>query len=359
MTAERLRRLTFVCMGVCLLLFAIIAVQWMDQPGMDTGYDATSVCMDTYVQQVLYTGDSNSSAQEAAEAATGAVEETEDRLSWNRADSDIETLNSAAGTVWTEIEPETARLLRDLLDVARESGGAYDPTLLPVTSLWNFSGDPQIPKEEELQQALSLCGYENLRVDTGESTASLYAHGSGIDLTPILRGAGCDAALQSYRESGLTGGIIAIGECVGVFGHKPDGSAFSASVHDPLGDGSAVLGTWEFPQGGVITTAGWLEPSFTQAGTVCSSLLDPSTGRPADCPVLSVTVWQENGAVSAALARACMVLGVEDSLPLLRTFSACAVFVTPEKEILLYGENAGFTPTAEGYTLRQTEALSP
>ena len=75
--------------------------------------------------------------------------------------------------------------------------------------------------------------------------------------------------------------------------------------------------------------------------------------------MLSVTVWQENGAVSAALARACMVLGVEDSLPLLRTFSACAVFVTPEKEILLYGKNAGFTLTAEGYTLRQAKALSP
>lgn len=349
MTVERLRRLTFVSLDILVLIVAILVTQWFSLSGTGSGYDATTVCMDTYMQQLLYGEDEEETAALASEAA----ENTESLLDWQQPDSDIETLNSAAGTVWSELDPETIEVLSKTREVAEKSGGAYDPTLLPLTSLWNFAGaTPTVPDSDSLSQALSLCGYENLRLNTEDNTASLYGHGNGVDLSNIMRGAGCDAVLEVYREAGLTGGIVSLGNCVGVYGTKPDGSALSVSVHDPAGDDAAQLGTWQLPDGGVLATAGWLEPSFTTDGTTYSSLLDPQTGYPADSDCVAVTVWQENGTTSAALSQACMVLGVEDSLPLLKQYGAAAVFVTDKNEVLLYGSTDGFTLTASGYTTR-------
>ena len=54
MTVERLRRLTFVSLDILVLIVAILVTQWFSLSGTGSGYDATTVCMDTYMQQLLY-----------------------------------------------------------------------------------------------------------------------------------------------------------------------------------------------------------------------------------------------------------------------------------------------------------------
>ena len=53
MTVERLRRLTFVSLDILILILAILVTQWLSLSGTGSGYDATTVCMDTYMQQLL------------------------------------------------------------------------------------------------------------------------------------------------------------------------------------------------------------------------------------------------------------------------------------------------------------------
>lgn len=83
-------------------------------------------------------------------------------LSWRIEGSDIANINENA----SESEPVmpskwTYSYLENVLDLARESNGAFDPTLGRVSQLWNLESDnPYIPSKSELTGLLLETGWE-------------------------------------------------------------------------------------------------------------------------------------------------------------------------------------------------------
>ena len=68
-------------------------------------------------------------------------------------DSDIAKLNDQAGSQWTTIDPVTTDLLVLALEVAENQTVLFDPTILPVSMLWDFGGDNQhVPSQEDLNR---------------------------------------------------------------------------------------------------------------------------------------------------------------------------------------------------------------
>ena len=47
------------------------------------------------------------------------------------------------------------------------------------------------------------------------------------------KGAACDTALEIYEDAGLTGGVVAVGGSIGLYGSKPDGTPWRVAVRDP------------------------------------------------------------------------------------------------------------------------------
>ena len=179
------------------LVLVAVVVQWNRWKAEQQPFTSTEFAMGSYVQQTVY-GDRR---EEAASEAANAVQRLENQISWRIEGSDIARLNEAAGTDWIAIDPQTAELLAQALDVAKRSNGAYDPTILPVSSLWDFGGENQhLPEAEQIEEYRSYVGYQNLRVDEQASEASLKIHGAAIDLGGIGKGAACDAAVQMYQE---------------------------------------------------------------------------------------------------------------------------------------------------------------
>ena len=338
--------------GACIILLAAILACMLLYPQSSSGYESTSWAMGSYVQQTLY----GTGAEEAASETASAVTELENLISWRVADSDMEKLNTAAGTEWLELDARTIRVLEEALFVAQASGGAYDPTILPVSALWNFDAEePTLPEDSQIQELLPSIGYEFLRINTQDNTASLRNHGNGVDLGGVGKGAACDTALEIYEDAGLTGGVVAVGGSIGLYGSKPDGAPWRVAVRDPEGESTDGLGVLNL-EACCVSTSGSYEKTFTQDGVTYHHLLDPKTGYPAETGLLSVTVVHENGAVSDALATACFVLGLEDSLPVLKEMGAVgAVFVDENHHVTVAGE-LDFELTADGYTVSQ-EAL--
>ena len=321
-----------------------------------TPFESTHLAMGTYLQQTVYGG----KGEEAASAAAKAVETLEGEISWRVEDSDVAALNAAAGSTWEAISDDAFSLLSTCLDVAKQSGGAYDPTVLPISSLWDFGGDnQQLPTEEEILKFLPYVGYENLRLNEAEQTASLKYHLNALDLGGAGKGAACDAAVRAYEESGAAAAVVAVGGSIGLYGEKPGGGDWLIAIRDPnvkMEDESTGLGTLALSSGYVSTT-GVYEKYFEEDGKTYHHILDPETGYPVENNLLSVTVAAETGALSDILSTACFVLGLDDCAALLEHYNAEAVIVDKENNVYVTdGLIERLTLTTEEYSLKEWPA---
>lgn len=310
------------------VILAVAAGGWISfrMHRQTKSFEMSTYAMGSYFEQTVY-GDK---AQEAAKEAAESVSRLEGEISWKISDSDIAHVDRDAGKGWTSIHPEAASLLRLSLDIAKRSEGAYDPTVLPLSSLWNFDGDVRkVPAAAAIRKAVTRVGYQNLQVRTGESAAALRNSGMGIDLGGIGKGAACDDAVAAYRSAGAVSGIISGGgSSIGLFGKKPDGSPWVIAVRDPNTPNSNANAMGELRLGpGFVSTSGIYEKSFQQNGVTYHHLLNPKTGYPENNGLVSVTVVADQGALSDGLSTACFVLGKERGRELLRHYGADAVMI--------------------------------
>ncbi|MCI9256477.1 FAD:protein FMN transferase [Acutalibacter sp.] len=353
--------------GLFLSVLGLAAVWFLSQ---NREAELQTFAMGSYVRQTVW----GPGGKAAMEAASQAVADLENRISWRREDGDIAQVNRQAGQRPVPVEPETLALLEQMRQLSEASGGAFDVTIGPVAQLWDFDSGPHLPEAGELEAALALVGYDRLLTGGDalfelasvpqelfdgdaaalEQAAALLDPGMALDLGAVGKGAACDAALAQYQEAGVKGAVIAVGGSIGLYGQKPDGKAFRVSVRDPEGQGS--LGVLELP-GGYVSTSGSYEKYFEQNREKYHHILDPRTGYPAESGLVSVTVWcppemdwKWPGALSDGLATACFVLGLEDGQKLLEGYGAEGIFVDGDGAVAVTpGLEGRFSLTAPGY----------
>lgn len=160
-------------------------------------------------------------AEGPAEAVTAAFEELErwDRiLSTYKPESELSALNAAAGTGPVRVSPELFAVTELALRRARETGGAFDPTVLPLL--------------RRGPAALPAVGWRRVRLDAAARTVSLPP-GGGLDFGGIGKGWALDRAGEALRERGVSaarlnfgGQVLALGAPAGAAGWEarlPDG----------------------------------------------------------------------------------------------------------------------------------------
>ena len=79
---------------------------------------------------------------------------------------------------------------------------------------------------------------------------------------------------------------------------------------------------------------------FTLDGITYHHILDPQTGLPADTGLVSASIVAESSMTADALATACIVLGLEESIPLLEQLGLEGMFIDAEGNISV---TPGFT----------------
>lgn len=300
--------------------------------------------MGTVIRQVVYCDD-EAAAEEFSGRAMELLEELEGEvLSWRLEGSEVYKANAAAGNErGIGISPELAEILRQCLQLYRDSEGAFDVTIGSAVRLWDIDrwaaqrqeGDFAPPDPQELERALRACGSDKLRLTDGEPPMLYLPQGMQLDLGAAGKGLALNGLLELLKEDPrITGAVISVGGSVLTYGSKPDGSCWKVGIPDPA-DTSSIVGVLVLEGQWCVSTSGDYERYVEADGVRYHHILDPADGYPADSGVRSVTVLTREGLMGDGLSTACFILGPEKGLELAAEYGAEVLFVLEKGEIVM------------------------
>jgi len=322
----------FISVSIFLVLFLTLFTDRL-LPGSGAGsvFEQSFFAMGSMVTQKIYGYD----AGQAAELAQSAIERLDRTLlSRNVTGSDIARINAAAGISSVEAHPETIEYLRFCLELADETGGAFNPLLGALSDLWGIGGaNPRVPPPEEIAEALPLCDYTRVEIDGGK--VFLPLKGMSFDLGAVGKGGACDAAAEAFDgQPGVTGAVVSVGGNILTVGQNHDGGAFNVALRDPRGGAFDRLGVFTLTGRNCVSTSGSYEKYFTRDGVRYHHIMDGGTGYPAESEFCSVTVCSKDGGLGDALSTACFVLTYEQSVALLQKYNCEGVFVQQDGQVI-------------------------
>lgn len=237
---------------------------------------------------------------------------------------------SGTADTW-HISEDLAALLSEGLDITRESDGAFDIAIAPLTSLWDFTAeDPKVPDDAAIQKALPLCSSDGVTIDGQDIT--LPSDDIQFDVGAIAKGYISDRLKDFLVKKGVKSAIINLGGNVLCIGSKPDGTPFKIGIQKPFADRNETEAVMDIT-GKSVVSSGIYERCFKQGGKLYHHILNPKTGYPYENGLISVTIISDQSVDGDALSTTCFALGLEDGLKFAEKKGVQAVFITEDYEL--------------------------
>lgn len=312
--------------------------------------------LDTFVTVTIYDRpglfQSQSRNQEILEGCIDLCRSYDQLFSKTREGSQIYEINHREpGTRSMELEEDTARMLEKGLEYSRISQGTFDITIQPLSSLWDFkSPNPQVPDEQELEQAAEQVDYRNISI---QGNQIIFANDQvQVDPGAIAKGYIADRMKEYLQEQDISSAVINLGGNVLCLGVKPDGEPFKIGVQKPFSQTAETIGILNI-EGMSVVSSGVYERHFEKDGVNYHHLLDPATGWPWQNGLTQVTILSEESVDGDGLSTVCFGLGLEKGMELLESMDGVyGIFVTeegqayasPGTEAFIDGENSQIIP---------------
>ena len=200
------------------------------------------------------------------------------------------------------------------LRVHNETGGAFDPTVMPLVNAWGFgykSGD--LPTRAQLDSILQFVGMDKITIDNNGSIVKEDPRVM-LDFSSIAKGFACDEIGRMLQRNGARNWLVEIGGEVAASGVNSRGKPWHVSVDLPAQEQytvtheSAVVLTLDSSS---VATSGNYRKWRMEQGNKLSHIIDPRTGDSRAGTLLSVTVIAGDCMTADAWATACMVMGEE------------------------------------------------
>jgi FAD:protein FMN transferase len=247
-----------------------------------------------------------SEARWALGAAQEEVAACERELSRFDPASDLSRLNAAGGR-WTPIGRRLLEALGLALRAREDTGGRFDPTVLPALAAAGYDRSFELLEEREARWADDWRAGTSIELDTRNGCARLEP-GSSVDLGGIGKGYAAGRALEAMLavSPALAGGLVDLGGDIAVSGESPEGGPWLIAIADPRRAGE-TLAVLALDRGGVATS-GRDARRFGPARSL-HHLIDPETGESAVAGPLTVTVVAPDAAAAEVHATTLAIAG--------------------------------------------------
>jgi thiamine biosynthesis lipoprotein len=227
------------------------------------------------------------------------------------------------------------RVLSRAVEVRDATGGAFDPTVGPLTSLWRQSRKSgRLPVPEKLAAAREAVGPQTLLLVPDGRGAMLTRPAMRLDLGGIGMGYAVDRAMEVLNREGITSAMVDASGDIAVTAPPPGTEGWRIAVAPLLragnGDAPREEGDHLLLVHAAVTTSGDAFQAVDIDGRRYSHIVDPRTGMGIAGPA-AVTVIASDCATADAVATAASVLGPLEAAAVLEGMPGCAArFVSME-----------------------------
>jgi thiamine biosynthesis lipoprotein len=299
------------------------------QVEVDSGHH---LVMGTFARVVAVAADAKV-ADKAIEAALAEIERVDKLMSDYKSDSEISQVNKDGFNRAVPVSEPTFEVLQRSIEFSKLTGGAFDITIGPLVDLWRSAKKKGVtPSQEEIAQAKSRVGFENLILNGKDRTVKFAVASMRLDLGGIAKGYAVDKAIEAMQQAGAIGGMVDIGGDIRCFGKPPKGrSKWSIALQNPNvnknTDESDLLLVLKLDNAAVATSGDYQQFVLIE-GKRYSHIINRRTGTSAE-GLSSVTIITDSATDADALATAVSVMGVEKGLALVEKMpNAEAIVIT-------------------------------
>ncbi|TWT90232.1 Thiamine biosynthesis lipoprotein ApbE precursor [Pseudobythopirellula maris] len=323
--------------SACVWLLFLATVAGCGEHGPEiVGFSGPTMGTQYHIRVIA--GETTPDAPELQARVDQRLVEINRRMSTYDPESELSRFNTSESDDWFEVSAETAEVVSYSLGLARDSGGAFDPTVGPVVNLWGFGPGKRRtkpPTDDEVEAALARVGHTKVEARV-EPPALRKSPGVYVDLSAVAKGYGVDAVARLLDNAGATAYMVEIGGEVRTRGTKPGGAPWRIGVeapsdHAPAEGGQRVNRVVEL-SGGSVATSGDYRNYFEYEGRRYSHTVDPTTGRPVAHTLATVSVLAESCMEADATATALLVLGPAAGYDWAVERGVAALFVTRQAD---------------------------
>jgi len=266
-------------------------------------------------------------ARAALTAARAEIDACERALSRFDPGSDLTRLNDAGGA-WVDVDPRLVDALVEAIRARVETGGRYDPTILPVLAAAGYDRSFEQLVERPPADIVGWKAGGRIGLDPEQGRARLET-GTAVDLGGIGKGFAAGRALEAIRHEWpeAPGGLVDLGGDIAVFGFPPEGGSWRIAIADPR-QPDAVLGSLVLT-GGAVATSGRDRRRF---GDGLHHLIDPIAAGVAREGPLAVTVVAPRAVEAEAHATALAISDLAEASDYVSTRPRLGALLVPEGE---------------------------
>lgn len=251
--------------------------------------------------------------------AFSAIRAVEAAGSLFRPESALSRLNRD-GTLATP-DPLLLDMLRFALTLAERSGGAFDPTVQPLWTLWSeATAKGERPGPSARAEAVTRVGWRHVRVE--ETGIHFDRPGMGVTLNGLIQGFAADQVMAALKAHGIADAFVDTGE-FGASGAHADGSPWRLGL---AAHGADAMSDVIAPFTGFAATSGD-DATIFSPDRRDHHIFDPATGM-SPTALSRVTVTAPSGLLADGLSTAAFVMGAQAGRELVQLYSGCSARFT-------------------------------
>ncbi len=234
--------------------------------------------------------------------------------------SDVHRLNNSDGFI--AVNDHTKKIIEKSIYYGDLSGGKFDITIYPVSSLWDFNNNV-IPSRNEIAEALKNVDYQSIEINGN----NINLNGKKIDLGGIAKGYIADRLLEYFKENEVPEGIIDLGGNLVVFGERD----YTVGIKQPFSDGIAAKIKL---RNKTVVTSGTYERYIKKGDVLYHHILDKSTGYSCNSDLASATIISDLSFDADALSTVCILSGLDKARELIEGINNTeAIFIDTDGKL--------------------------